>query len=616
MTNRIFLTCTLLFLSIPNYCQTDVFNHPRGLIKKSEIQEIRERAGNKPYSEMLGRIESTVVSLKNDLKSEESSAYQEIYLATNLAYLYILKGDNSYAEQAFDVSNSLIQHSEYLKNDVSRGLTRATIIFNLAIIYDLCYEAFSAGQRQLFLDALYVGMLTVNSNMGYSANYSIESNWMGVRYATVLFTALVWDETNPDFNRSRALPFIWDTQKRLADHIEANIHPQGWNAESLGYHGYNWSFIAPAIIALQNHSSNEAFALRNFAPHALGSLHSLATSSVPIETSEGNYGVKPDFSDDNLNTGMFLFSCGQRIYPENQQPPIKWMYDYYVASGIPLGMRGTNFYNIVYDNPATDSKNPEVYAWTNFVDTTQGIVVMRDKFQDKNDIVFAFNTTATRVRGHQGFDNLGIRLIGLDNIWIVGAGRTGEVAGQSTLFPEGNIPEMKGEKGATGNLIAYEFTGSGGYAIGEGSCMHVKNHNRQVYVDFDPHVNSEAIIRIDDSSENGKTWRVNTPEFNQVEILKDGFLITAPNKTTLRAYVMEGPDEPKITTTKVRYGGSTVRHNAGICFHGECYEQTKAVDILCNGNISVVFTLQKAGVKLPITEEIRQWVNEKKRKKP
>jgi hypothetical protein len=605
MFRHFLLSIFFTFILIQSYCQSGVYNHPRGLITASELSEIRKKVQHHPYSDMLKQMEQTMTELQVTIKTNEHDVYQHMSLATIFAQLYVLKDDPEYASKAFNVSEEVMKTSEYLKNDISRGLTRATLVFRLAIVYDLIYHELSIAQRQLFLQTLYDGMLSVSSNMGYSANYALESNWMGVRYATVLFTALVWDETNMEQGRSRALPFIWDAQKRLADHIDANIYSQGWNVESLGYHGYNWSFIAPALIAIQNNYAHDAFLLPNYAPDALGSLRALAVSSVPIKTRRQNYGAKPDFSDDNTSTGMFLYACGQRLYPAEQQPAIKWMYDYFVEAGVSSGKRGENFFNIAYDAPSTTALNPESLNWHRFVDTTQGVVVLRNRFNDRNDVVFAFNTTSNRVKGHQGFDNLGIRLIGLDNIWIVGAGRTQEVAGQSTLFPGGDIGKMKGEQGATGNLIEHEFTDTGGFAIGEGSCMHVDNHVRQVKVDYHCDLDAKAVFRIDDTSKNGKIWRINTPEFNDVKVFEDGFLLAAPNGSMLRAYIVEGLEKPNISIQKVRYGGSTSRHNPGICFHGECHEFTTAVDISCNGDISVVLVLQQSGKMLPSLESVR-----------
>jgi hypothetical protein len=90
-------------------------------------------------------------------------------------------------------------------------------------------------------------------------------------------------------------------------------------------------------------------------------------------------------------------------------------------------------------------------------------------------MIVAFTAPLKRIRGHKGPDNLTFRIIGLNNLWVTGAGRTGQIAGQTNLFsskpgkrdgsPEGSI-ESRSFKAWKERAIFYSSA--------EGSCMRVK----------------------------------------------------------------------------------------------------------------------------------------------
>jgi hypothetical protein len=364
--------------------------------------------------------------------------------------------------------------------------------------------------------------------------------------------------------------------------------------ESLGYHAYDWQFACPAIIALQHTSSfNPAFNLENYAPQLIHALDQHMTSIVSLQNGTA-YGIKADLADDNPTAGLSQFAFGMRLLPEKAKPYVKWMADY--LNHTEVFQHDLLLLALYIDD--LDSKNPAGGGHLNYIDETQGVVFFRNQFRDQDDIVACFNTSSKRFPGHAGPDNLTFRMAGLGNLWVVGAGRTGQVAGQTNLFPDGNWEEQK-EKGVESELLEFQFEQDGsGSAIGLGSCMGVRHHKRKFEADYSGQEGAKAVFIVTDSSENGRTWRMNTPELNEVQILENGFLLTAPNGSTLRA-IVTGQSHAEVEVGKVRYGGSTVEHNSGIGFGGSYYGYNKTIDIACDGNITVVMTLQPKEVKHP-----------------
>ena len=574
------------------------FEHPRGLISAEEVKKIRSRLSETPYRQILSNLRNTAAHYEKQI--QDLTIYDQSYLASMQGVIYLLTEESEWAEKAYLTVKGVIEDTVYFKDPISRGLTRAALLQRTAMTYDFAYNGWSEAQRDEVNNALYDAIYSVNANMGFQANYNIESNWMGVRYGSVILAALVWDDKERGSNKARTKPLLWDAMKRLKDHLEKNIYQDGWNAESMGYHSYCWSFVGPALVALNNaHSNSENFHLKNYAPNALRSMWGISTSTVSIEN-VGGHGINADLSDDNMMANIqWLLAIGLKVYPNEQHGAIKWMHDYLGKSFSDLDQRGYSMYSLLYYPAETVAVNPTKKSWLNFHDKEQGIVIFRNRFQDENDIVATYTATAKRVRGHQGPDTNTFRLIGLGVPWIVGGGRTGEIAGQTNLFPSHSETDKKGD-GQLGKLLDYQYGENGsGFAFGEGSCMGVEGHRRYFIADYSPETNANAVVIVSDSSQNGKRWRLNTPEFNKVKILKDGFLIEAPNGNTLKGKVFNGQTTIKIDTGRVRYGGPTIRNNPGIRYLGKSYTHSKWLDVKCDGDITVVMILQVKGKKHP-----------------
>lgn len=599
MINLTKIASTLIFpfFSFSLLFSQSNFMHPRGLLTKDEVVKVRMRVQNEPFKTMMQTLRKTT-------ELHEQRQYRNDSDSSNLALqyssLYILSSLPQDAEKAWNYLSGILEKSEYLNNPVSRGLNRATFLRDMAMVYDFCYDAWTPERRRIVSEKLIYNIMTTSSNMGYDANYALESNWMGVRYGSVFFASMVGDDFKAtDKTRSRLLPFQWDATKRLFEHINVNVNSNGWNTESLSYFAYNWSFVGPALVTFFNRFGTAKFSVEKTIPKALNALWGNSTASISIP-GRGSKVTQPDFSDDDPMGSYYLYPIGFKLYAENQKPALLWMYNY--LSGPDTWPKDGEqlFYNIIWYPDNIIPENPEKSGWLTYYDPEQGVALFRNRFEDNNDILAAFTATSKRVHGHQGNDNLGFRLIGLGSIWAVGAGRTGQIVGQSTLFSTSNISDTMIGTDSTGKIsdIRFEKDGSG-LVTASGSCMGVRNHNRTLRVDYSKKSGAEAVFIVSDVSDDGRTWRMNSPEFNKLEILKDGFLLKSPEGAELKAVVFSDVDTLKITSKKVHYGGNTVQQNSGIAFNGENFSWTNAIDCNTNGKITVVFTLEQKGVNHP-----------------
>jgi hypothetical protein len=463
----------------------------------------------------------------------------------------------------------------------------------MAITYDFCYNAWSEERCRFASEKLFQVMLNTSSNMGYDANYSLASNWMGIRYSTVLLTALIGDDfkaTNPKM--SCFVPFEWDAGKRLSDHIKTNFNTNGWNCESLSYFAYNWSFVAPSLVAWQNKLGNHKFSIEKKFPETTHAMWAFSTASV----STGLQKVilnQPDFSDDDPMGSASLFPYSLALFPESQRNTLNWMLYYLGGENLERLTPAHLFHSLLWLTDSMERVNPSEAGWLQYYDPQQGIVLFRNQFKDENDIVAGFTATSRR-DGHQSYDNLGFRILGLGSIWAVGAGRTGETAGQTSLFPVRDLSDHKGVHGIRGKISNIQFHPvNGGIAEATGSCMGVENHRRWFSAYYPEKTGIDAVFIVRDSSSNGKLWRMHTPGFNTVVTDKNSFAIFAPNGAVMKGFVFSDVQDNEISTSPVRYGGATRRLNYGIYYKENYYENGTAIDCSTEGNIIVVMILQK-----------------------
>lgn len=589
----------LLVLSNVSYSQTKAL-HPRGIIGASELPALRAKIKKEPFKAMYENLLRVAERQQGQQINRLYDPYADGDLLGVQAYLYLLTGDQGWADRAWVSAERVLGDSTYFNSPLSRGLTRARLLQKMALAYDFCYSGWTEQQRSQANDRLFSVMFSVNANMGHEANYAIESNWMGVRYGSVILASYVWDHDGSSAERSPALPLRWDATKRLQDHLEKVIFANGWNGESMSYHVYGWTFVGPALLALKKNS--KGFDLADFVPETVNTLQGLMTSTVAIEHKAGVSGIQADLSDDDLMfTTDGLLGMAFNLYPAEQHAALRWMHDYLIqAESYAANDDGDLFYSILYYPDTLEKQNPAEIGWLTYHDPDQGIVITRNRFQDENDIVVTYNAKATKIKGHTGPDINTFRIIGTGVPWVIGAGRTGLTAGQTNLFP---APEETAEKTdhRFGKLHDYQFfkDGQGGYAIGSGSCVGTQDHRRILHTSFDPASQADAVIVVVDHSSNGRRWRINTPEFNQLETNPQGYVLSAPNGSSMRVQFMQNSGPLQLESSKLPYGGQTTRHNNGIWYQGEVYSHSRYVDCYCQGSVTAVITLQSAGKRHP-----------------
>lgn len=564
--------------------------HPRGLIKSEEVQSLRARINREPIRSFLARLKDMATVYPSE-PDGELPVFERAHRASHLAAMYLFTQEDAWAKKSLDYLKTVIADSIYI-NPISRGLTRAALLQQTAISYDFCYSAWSEAERKMINDTIFHALQTVNSNMGFSANYNIASNWMGVRYGAVVLASVIWDPPQ-NGKRSIALPYLWDASKRLKEHLDEVIYANGWHGESMGYFAYDWSFCGPALIALQNSTNSSAFDLNNWLPKMKNSWWSLSTPAVSSSQTPEFSGYKPDLSDDNIFAfGPGAMAMALRVSSQEQIPYLKYVFDYRFPPSEIGNKRLGLIHTLLFYPDTVSSINPEQAGWLQYHDPEQGIIVSRNQFKDANDIVFTLSATSRRVKGHQGPDTHTWRLMGLGVPWVIGGGRTGQTSLQTNFFPSEKETSPRSTK-ELGKLGEFAFQPKGVYVASEGSCLGLMEHHRFTRVDYRPETGSNVAILMRESAPNGRRWRIQTPEFNQLELIEGGYTLISPDGSSMQVKILDHNGTGKIKSGLHRYAGKTVRNNPGLIWRGQNYENSRWVDIECNGELTVLITLQE-----------------------
>ncbi len=322
MKSQSFYPFILFFLLLSSWAgaQTQP-SHPRGIINGESLPELRQKISRAPFNAMYDNLLATTQQQTKAQPNRPYDPYADGRLLANQAYLYLLSGDQAWADGAWISAQRILNDSVFFNDRLSRGLTRALLLQKMAVAYDFCYTAWNETQRKQVNDQLYEVMYSVNANMGHTANYAIESNWMGVRYGAVILASYVWDPPiDQEGKRSAVLPLRWDATKRLQDHLDKTLFANGWNGESMSYNIYGWTFIGPALLAMKNNLSS--FDLAEFAPESIHTLHGIMTSTVAIPQN-GIKRMQADLSDDDLMFGTEgVLGMVFRLYPDVHLPAL------------------------------------------------------------------------------------------------------------------------------------------------------------------------------------------------------------------------------------------------------------------------------------------------------
>ncbi len=504
-------------LAMAQYAGTTGTAAPRLLFNNADLPALQAKVQSGVYAQMqsaiVGQLNST---LAPGGVMAEGTANDVSFEARNNAYLYILTGQESYAQRSLAMTKAMINDTTLWNNDSSKGLTRAAVGLAAAMSYDMCKNATSWAADKATISTLVkknADSLMRSGGSGWPGGTG-GNNWWAVRFSAAGVSYLATDDNSSTkltgggtatYTRSQVLAAV---HNMLVVHYDQNLNSanpakalsgDGWNGESLGYSQYPWQFTGPFALAYRRNNNIDiltaaAPTLPNVAtgrPGNVGNFAAGGTAMTPsiqyslwsnwfgaasiTRTDSGHLGkgLHGDFADDNpIWNGQGTGNLSFALSPSQYVPGIRYMYDRMSGSASSGGDgyfdsdRAGGLYGILY-YPTAAAQDPATIAdWGHvYHDDAVGMVISRNRYRDENDIIAQIDAKSHRPSfGHSGPDSNAVRIVGLGGFWTTGSGRNGDPRGQTGLFKKD--PEtytLTSDNGGAGGAGPGDVTNNRGF---------------------------------------------------------------------------------------------------------------------------------------------------------
>jgi hypothetical protein len=594
---------------IPNTAiPTIPVGHPRLLFNATEAAALRAKRLQEPYASIFSRILSPLDNVS-----------EPYYQPTNV---------NTYCDQALDGVWQIVNSSGYWANTSALGLTRAFYSRSVAIAYDLCAPSWEDWVQSTLSTALITN--------GYSLMLSFDlvnglgNNHEAVRYgsAGLCFSAC---DVQPECAERAANAYDYVLSSLTSNLGKPSLGElrMGVNPEGEGYTAYPALFSFPFASAARR---LQQFDLVADLPPAAHTHVWRYISAIPLprplapDNDHIVNGLHPDFADDNPYVTLSgSLAQAFEFAPVELLPAMKWIYDRSWGLDGDASFeshRGGGLMAYARYPDTVVAAEPTPTLGRTFYDPSYGFASFRSDWVSEHLASLVQLNAKTRpcYQCHQSSDVASLRVFSRGFPWLVGAGRTSNPQGQTTLFPTDPLTITDGVRSAgtmepSPQMDADTGTGS---ATASGSSTGVSGAVRRIGVSFDaPTLGAEAALVIADSATNGSAryWRLNSPEFISGRILSPselpqgaaaGFVLTPDvarlgRDPIITSLLLGGVAESTAATLRglLLYSGcagavagrvGTVfrdipgdPHGGGYGFGSEIYRNNTWVDFACAG---------------------------------
>jgi hypothetical protein len=585
--------------------------HPRLLFGPADVAALRDKITRQPYQTMynllLADAETGQYGVYTGPTPENpglpADPYGECINAMRLGFLYVLTGDDYYANRArFYVDRRI--HDTTVHRWAFSGQKGLNLYFNgksVAMVYDWCHGAPSwdaAFTAEVSAALIAQGNVIADSG-GTEQNTNSASNWQGLRGSSAVLCFLASDDAH---SSTRFSNMYAKTRNYLRDNLGTSSLSRGWNIEGIGYLGYPYAAVIPAAIsALRANPANDMLSDLAAIDYACWTQYA---ATVRFLRGDEVWLVHPDFGDDNATAddanGAYGFAF-ELSHPD-LIPGLHYWYQRLLVPELNYDYTrgGTIFSILYYPEEVVETPPLEIPAWRDgFIDTGgNGFFTYRNQYEDETDMVAQMYLKLRGNKGHNGPDALSFRILGLNTAWAVGGGRYGIKTNgqdvfwrsQNTLYPvdPDSRLSINGNSGSVVGTPAVHPAGDG-HVVSRISRNNVgaTNHKRWFASDHSRDAGVEAVYIIADRSDDGFYWQFNTLDENTISATADGFMVEGMDGATLKGTFLY-PTGNHNATTGTRPRGSK------FCY-GLYGEYNHFYHLRGSGDYLVVLTVAKAG---------------------
>lgn len=625
-----FVSALSFFLSLALAAEA----HPRLLFDAADIPALRDKLNREPFASMYAEL--VAFAEADDTTNPE---YEQSSYAINCGFLYVLTGDDAWAQKARGyVESRLADTSTGHGWDMNiKGLSLYWHGRAVALAYDFCFDAPSwntsanAGSNPTAPFVDYVASKLkdqadrIYEDGGTQQNKNKASNWQNNRFASAGLIYLAIEDTLTPLEKENIDGSLARVETYLVANMGDSPDSRGYNIEAIGYQMYPWAFTGPFAIAAERLGYGR---LADAAPAAAAyALWNVYSSALRIPHVWGtHFGIHLDFGDDNNNhRGEGCYGLAFYFCPEFLHPGLRWWYDRLVGEqGDQTWDRERHglMYSILFYNDSVAPAEPwTIREWTNaYLETGgNGYFSFRNSYTGGADIMAQLYAKFRGNAGHSGPDALSFRIAGLDAPFAVGGGRYGPdiyagdtgkkqdayLRSMNTLYPVDPENELT-ISGYSGQLLGVPqlFAGGGGSVslYIDRNNVNTMNHTRRFLADYSPASGAKAVYVIADTSDDGNWWQLCQvdldPNTQAITTSGNTFTVTNPNGTWMQGTVLY-PDGALNFETGSRIRGSTYG------YYGEAYGENEYVHFQsADGDYLVVLTIGDADTTPPDVMEV------------
>lgn len=487
---------------------------PRLFVDAERLTEIRKAvtvAGSHhqvAFQAIKNRVAQRDWQVYDEDPTDDNWNYARAWLAREAAFLYLITGDQTYAQTAFEALYDIHDDPDPDKRlpEQGYGLGRAATGMGFALAYDWASTGWTPEQKNYIKDKI---LLALDEWPRYDypnfvAPYS--SNWVAVSRGAELVMMLSLGEEDSRTERFEQLKF-W-----LEENIKTAYGELGLTQEGEGYLSYAGGFLMPAVYALRSIGDPDlevAFGEVSFEKLALyASVFNEGQTALQFGVGEAKFYPEgwSSFLLDSASAELKL--------------PYQYFYDRFRGLKNPAPadqkfehLRAGSVWSVLYYPTDTTGVNPAEKLPAAIQDKENGTFLFRNRWQDENDILVSLRGDFTHHwRSWDQPEAFSLSLQAYDTLFFGGPGKESEPAGFSRLLIDGEI----GSEELTGKPDFFAASETGGYAIVDGgelySSLGIDQAKRHLLVDFSGESGTAILSTLDqleDLQRHIYTWQAN-----------------------------------------------------------------------------------------------------------
>lgn len=463
------------------------------------------------------------------------------------AVAYLLTGEFEYAHKA----RLAVLHMSQPWSRFDLGVAGLSI--QATIVQQCCADAWSQGERFTF-DALLTRFALAIYQVREANPYQVGNNWWAVTHSCALMAALAshgqMKEDGGRWDHSELIAFCGQRIAAFCKHFgDAGLYHEGQ-----GYQAYACGGLLPALLAWRSCGGPDLFERHPNLCQMGPSMAAITCARHNLTDARGQgpeWGSSISWNDHNQGwPAGTMDNVLLAVAPEAHRGALVNWWNRMWGHASPAQtyapwVHGLYFAAVCYPYDTTEG-DANTGLPRHVSDSRQGLWIVRDRYQDRDDALLGAYARTTHVGGHSHHDAGSIRMLALNHDWILGGGNGQDLAEwQSTVCAAEEEWRQKSQN--LGLMIWDEVDDQEARMAMDLRACSRGYHERYICVRWATQCSPLMLARLDlIEHQAGRKWwwtQLFAPEL-RCEIMKGGFDLHAGDGAHMRVrFIGHQPDE-------------------------------------------------------------------------